>query len=230
MRHPPRASSILLAQTIPSSVFPHMSRSALLEYHQCHAMHLLPLHILFSLSSLACLAQHPPPNPVLSSSSFHPRSFSPNALHPRTIPNPSANPQPGPSSPPSTWTPGLSSHTQPSSSGAFTPITLPLDWTIYPASSHLVLRPVLVAAAALERFYTDIIDYCASNILSATPDAPLLNGNLRLGALLLNVLGEKGSPGLPWGVLALLAQGMLERARRYVDSFFGETSVSGAGE
>ncbi|KAL8925574.1 MAG: hypothetical protein Q9208_003466 [Pyrenodesmia sp. 3 TL-2023] len=187
-------------------------------------MHPLPLHILFFfLSSLACLAQHPRPNPVLSSSSsfIYPRSFSPHKpqlspppLSVRSVPNPnpSASPQPSPSSsPPSTWY-LPSQHA--SSSGAFTPITLPPDWTIYPSPSHPVLRPVLVAAAALERFYADIIAYCASNFWSATPDAPLLNGNLRLGALLLNVLGEKGSPGLPWGVLALLAQGMLERARR----------------
>ncbi|KAL8756750.1 MAG: hypothetical protein Q9184_004389 [Pyrenodesmia sp. 2 TL-2023] len=200
----------------------------MIEHRSGHAIRLPPLETLyFFLSSLACLAQHARPDSVLSSSSFHPRSFSPpnppishpspNPLHPRALPEPSTHARPGPSSPPSTWytpPPGLSSDTHPSSSGAFTPIALPPNWTIYPASSHLVLRPVLVAAAALERFYTDIIAHCASNFWSATPDAPLWYGNLRFGALLLTVVGGEGSPGLPWDVLALLAQGMLERVRR----------------
>ncbi|KAL8725649.1 MAG: hypothetical protein Q9166_007226 [cf. Caloplaca sp. 2 TL-2023] len=125
----------------------------------------------------------------------------------------------------------LSHDTQPSSSGPFTSINLPSGWTLYPPSSASAIIPVQLAAAHLEAFYTALIATCAHNFWSPNPDTPLLNNALRAGPFMLTVIGAAGGSssghagggggtGVPWGILALIAQGMLERARRGWTSTF----------
>ncbi|KAI4098090.1 MAG: hypothetical protein L6R37_006676 [Teloschistes peruensis] len=100
----------------------------------------------------------------------------------------------------------------PSSSGPFTPVALPPQWQAYPFADMSAVRPVIVAASTLEIFYGTVLQHCAKQFWAGTPASTLLKW--RLGALKLTVSGEKAMNGLPWGVLALLVQGMLERAKR----------------
>lgn len=190
---------------------PHICLLGCISLPTCHT--LPPQSSIFS-------SHHPP-----SLSHSQPHRTSPAGIHIRAqsdVPNGNGDtassqqhfdmpPVPVPSSPPSTWYPD---NDLPSSSGAFTPVNLPTGWVIHPISSMIAMRPITVAASALERFYKDIISLCAQNFWSSTPDAPMLNANLQLGMLLLTIAGDPKSPGLPWGILALLAQGMLERAQR----------------
>ncbi|KAL8719776.1 MAG: hypothetical protein Q9225_003264 [Loekoesia sp. 1 TL-2023] len=203
-------------------------------------MHLLNLYILWHTLSLVCNAYPQAPTRVLSS--FHPKSFLDHELHPppdnpaknlhkrvdsshatipndassgsdsnATSPNPNVSPIPIP-----TYTPSNSmSHDYlPSSSGPFTPINLPSNWTIYPMTSIIAIRPVQLAAQAMEQFYTSILQRCAQNFWSEGPSAGLLNNALSLGSLALVVVGDPKYPRLPWWVLVALVQGMLERTRR----------------
>ncbi|KAI4126277.1 MAG: hypothetical protein LQ338_003841 [Usnochroma carphineum] len=189
-------------------------------------MHLLRLFLLLCLSLPECHPHpHTQPNPILSPSHLEPFSHPdlpppPNRIPKRTTPDSDSSDDSVGSSNPGASGPALSPEDHvPSSSGAFTPVLLPAGWEIHPVSSAIVMSPVRIVAAALEHFYEGIIEVCARNLFSRTPpDAPLLNTSLRMGALLLTVLGDEkgGGGGVPWGVLALLAQGMLERARRYV--------------
>ncbi|KAL9577011.1 MAG: hypothetical protein Q9212_006652 [Teloschistes hypoglaucus] len=100
----------------------------------------------------------------------------------------------------------------PSSSGPFTPVELPPQWQAYPFSNTDAVRPVILAASILETFYTVVLEHCAKQFWAAAPASTLLKW--RLGALKITVKGQSAMDGLPWGVLALLVQGMLERARR----------------
>ncbi|KAL8866832.1 MAG: hypothetical protein Q9174_006053, partial [Haloplaca sp. 1 TL-2023] len=139
------------------------------------------------------------------------RSPPPHRLNQRSPPSnpPASTPQPPvPSIPPLNT---LSLDDLPSSSGAFTPVNFPPGWICYPISSSVAVRPVQVTAASLIRFYEYLIQACAHHFWA--PQTNLLNAAIQWGAFTLTVDGAKGSPPLQWGILALLAQGMLERAR-----------------
>ncbi|KAL8830565.1 MAG: hypothetical protein Q9170_005683 [Blastenia crenularia] len=126
----------------------------------------------------------------------------------------------GPSTPASSHFPTVSpsdvhsSGNLPSSSGPFSPITFPAGWEAYPMDSLFALRPATIAATYLEAFYTNLLSHAAQNVWSTTPSPELLNTGFRFGSLSLTVLGDRKGPGLSWAVLAVLAQGMLERTRR----------------
>lgn len=208
-------------------------------------MQLPCLYVLWCFCVLACQA-HPPPNPVPSSfhpklSYNHENVLlqaGSNMIHGRTGSAPTApkadedtatcpsqasqlSTRPLPSSFPAAVyqelynAAGLSAEHDPSSSGAFTAVNLPEGWGIYPVSPMLVMRPVQVTSSVLQKFYESVIRHCAQRFWSQTSE-PLLNRTIRLGMLLLMVVGDPKGQGLPWGILALLAQGMLERVRRYV--------------
>ncbi|KAL9597607.1 MAG: hypothetical protein Q9219_005046 [cf. Caloplaca sp. 3 TL-2023] len=101
----------------------------------------------------------------------------------------------------------------PSSSGPFTPVVLLPGWQAYPSSPGQALqRPVKIPASLLEIFYKQVLEYCGQLFWS---NAPFRSGfRLVIGAFVITVAGDSKGTGLPWAVLALLAQGMLERARR----------------
>ena len=101
---------------------------------------------------------------------------------------------------------------RPSSSGPFTHISLPPEWIMYPFTDVVDINPVLLAASVLEVFYMRIIAECGRRLWSAAPTKAKFVWNL--GELVITVTGSAKGEGLPWGVLALLAQGMLERAKR----------------
>ncbi|KAI4251733.1 MAG: hypothetical protein LQ352_004683, partial [Teloschistes flavicans] len=93
----------------------------------------------------------------------------------------------------------------------FHPVVLPPQWEAYPFSNLHVVRPITFAASTLEIFYNRVIAQCGQSLWSARRAATLLKWHL--GAFCITVTGQKEREGLPWGVLALLVQGMLERAR-----------------
>lgn len=141
---------------------------------------------------------------------------------PNPPPSQSAYPSPGFPGTGPLFTPALDSAPHdylPSSSGPFTPVGLPPDWRLYPPSSTIAIRPVRLAAHHLETFYTALIQQCAANFWAADAAPPLLNNGLRSGPFLITALGGVDGSGVavrgvPWGILALIATGMLERARR----------------
>ncbi|KAL8951548.1 MAG: hypothetical protein Q9222_002486 [Ikaeria aurantiellina] len=111
----------------------------------------------------------------------------------------------------------------PSSSGPFTPFNLPDGWTIYPPSSTIAIMPVQIAGLHLHAFYASLVHYCAQNFWSETPGPQLLNSALTTGPFTLTVVCDPNGPGLPWGVLAVLAQGLLDRANRgWTNTWDGE--------
>lgn len=123
----------------------------------------------------------------------------------------------GPVSYPLSFNPSPSNQLQdPSSSGPFTPITFPPGWEIYPtaytSTSAIISRPIQLTASVLEIFYTKVLAACARFFWDS---APLTTGLVcNLGELSLTLVGDPKREGLPWGILALLLHGMLERARR----------------
>ncbi|KAL8691095.1 MAG: hypothetical protein Q9218_003605 [Villophora microphyllina] len=105
----------------------------------------------------------------------------------------------------------LAVSSNPSSSGPFTHIALPSNWEAYPFTPTSALGPIVDAAAALEFFYEKMLEECGRMFWS---DAPSQVGfKWSLGVFTIIVQGQQKRGGLPWGVFALLIQGMLERAK-----------------
>ena len=183
-----------------------------------------PVYVVWCLIMLSC---HVRPRSLSKPVSIHPRSLS--HPKPRLIPVYSGFPyekaisdvpilartdgDPGSSSA-HLWRnmPSSLDIDRPSSSGPFTRISLPPEWMMYPFTAGYDISPVLLTASVLEVFYTRIIEECGRLLWSAAPTkTPMV---LSIGQLVITVTGSAKREGLPWGVLALLAQGMLERARR----------------
>ncbi|KAL8732343.1 MAG: hypothetical protein Q9181_003987 [Wetmoreana brouardii] len=189
-------------------------------------MHLSPVYLTWCITLPFCHAS-PLRDPILYSllpislpQDHYRRSLQHLAsqFHKRTVtgsnPTPSGqNVSPPPQIPNPIWPVNLDD--LPSSSGPFTPVKLPTGWAIWPVSTSIAIQPVVVAAAQLVLFYEHLIEYCAHRFWSSTtPDTDLVSRVIHWGAFSLTVIAGPKGPGLPWGLLALLAQGMLERARR----------------
>ena len=89
--------------------------------------------------------------------------------------------------------------------------TLTGGWTIHLRAESDITNyvPTGPSASALEPFYQAVYDKAISNAMNSEPPSSL---NLRLGALSLTLSAE--SVPLPWHILALFAQNMLNAARR----------------
>ncbi|KAL9620535.1 MAG: hypothetical protein Q9204_008198 [Flavoplaca sp. TL-2023a] len=179
--------------------------------------------LILTTSLHASLLPHPPTAANINNIPIHKLASPPSLLHARADP---PSPQPTyPANFPGTgpnFTPSPSSFSeenQPSTSGPFTPITLPPHWTLYPPSSTTAILPLQLSAPPLIQFYTSLLSHCFTEFWSPTPATPLLNTGLRFGPFLVTVIGGVDGSGdavggVPWGILGLMAMGMLERAKR----------------
>ena len=102
----------------------------------------------------------------------------------------------------------------PSSSGPFTQISLPPNWDVMGWDPYTEQFDPFFSAEPCKIFYEKLIAECGKNLWSAEPTK--VSHRLSLGELFITItaLGS-GATGIPWGVLALLFQGMLERSERW---------------